>query len=81
MGRDEHNRRQRIRAQVLDYFEAIQLGHSHVQKNQIRRCFANIMDRVDPIVALGDQLDVGFRLQELTQALPCQRLVIRDEDS
>ena len=56
--------------QLLQYREAIQPGHLHVEEHHIRLVRADQFHRLDPIRSLGQNLHALGGLQKVKQLLP-----------
>ena len=78
---DEDHRRHFIGTHFGDHVEAVQLGHLHVEKNQVRLIGANGGDCLQSILTLANNLDVGNARQQRAEPLPSQRFVVDDENA
>ena len=63
----------------LQHFEPVQLGHLHVEQQQVGPVLGHCFDRRKPIAALSDDLDVILVAQIFVQNLPRQLFVIHDD--
>jgi hypothetical protein len=60
VGGDEHGRRHPIDANRLDHLEAIHSRHLQIEKHQVRRRLANLIDRFFARGCRAGQLDARF---------------------
>src|SRR5690606_14333557 len=67
--------------QVADDLEAVHLGHLHVEENKVGMLPPDGRERLLAIGAFGGDLDVGFLLQQVAEAVAGQRLVVGNQDS
>src|SRR5437867_4039081 len=79
MRRDKDNGRHVLRVERFDQAEPSESGHLDVQEDELRSQFCNRLHRFDAVAALADHFYVGFVIQHLPDAGPCERLVIDDE--
>jgi hypothetical protein len=79
VSRDEDDRH--AAADELEHFEAAQLRHLHVQKQQVGREFADRLDGFEPVRALGDDLHARMRAEELADDGARERFIVHDHDA
>jgi hypothetical protein len=79
--RDENDTGRPVLAHGLQDAEAVQFGHAYIEKQEIGPLLTDGRDGARTVEAFADHLNVGFGLKQRTQALPAQRLVIRDQDT
>jgi hypothetical protein len=60
---------------------AVHPGHLQVHHDDIRADLVDEPDRVGPVRALGDDLDVRLAGEDLDQAVPAEVVVIDDHDT
>jgi hypothetical protein len=78
IGSDKNDRGHLFRTDGLDHTETIQHGHLHIQKHEIGSLGADAGDRVTAVGAFGDHFHVRLVLEQLSQALARQRLIIHN---
>ena len=75
---DDLGQRNFLVEQFLDNAEAVEAWHLHVQKNQIRTVLADQIDRFHSIFALGYDLHIADVLQQISEFISGQLLIIDD---
>jgi hypothetical protein len=63
----------------FQHLEAVQLGHLHVEEEQVGAGFRDGLDRFEPVGAFGGDDDVRVRGQQLAQ-IPTGQFLVIDED-
>ena len=67
--------------QLLEHGEAVQARHLHIQKHYIRMVRMNQMDRLDAILALGDDLDSSRRVEKVFELFAREPFIVDDQSS
>ena len=67
--------------QLLEHGKAVQSWHLHVQKHYIRMVSTNKVDRLNAILALGDDLDSSRRIQKVFELLSRKPFIVDDQRS
>jgi len=57
------------------------LRHKYVHYNNIRQQCVREFDNLFPVAGFADNLQVGFAIQQCSQFLPCDRMVVRQKDA
>src|SRR5215467_14304902 len=70
---------ERVRLERVHHAESVDLGHLHVEKNEVRGELVERAQRLASIAALPGNGDVRMRLEELANAAPRERLVVGDD--
>jgi hypothetical protein len=65
--------------ETLDHFNAAEARQSHGHDEQIRAQFQRAMERVEPVIDLGDYL-VTFVFDQRAHGMPRKRLPFSDND-
>ena len=79
VGGDEHDHRQALGGERLDHAEAVQQRHLHVEEYQVRPLLSDRVDRLAPVAAFADDLDVLLSAQGESDAAAGDRLVVNDQ--
>src|SRR5215217_667835 len=79
VGRDEHSDRHATDTDRLDDPEAIDTGHLHVEKHDLRLEAGDARDRLTSARRFADDLETASGLEMQAHATPCERLVVDDE--
>jgi hypothetical protein len=77
----EHDRRHAVSSDRLDHGKAIDLGHLHIEEDEIGRERANGGDRRRPIPALSDDLDARLVPEQPQDPATGDRFIIDDHDT
>jgi hypothetical protein len=77
VGRDEDDLDRLI--EQLEHLEAVELGHLDVEEEEIGAQLGRGLDRLEPVGALRDDLDVGMRGEVLADE-PARQLLVVDDD-
>src|ERR1700742_2224498 len=67
--------------QMIQHFEAIHLGHLHVEKDEIGMKFGDGLQRVCAVLALGHHLKLLIRLEAGNNAASRQWFVVNYQNS
>ena len=81
IGGDEHGRRHPIDADGLDHLEAVHARHLQIEKHQVRRRLANVIDGFFAGRRGAGQFDARFRGEQRHQALAGHRLIVGHQDA
>ena len=80
--RDEHDRGKPGYPYCLEYFEAIQIRHLYVEKDEVRSLGEDAAHRLSSSATLGDDFYIGGALAEQRDdPLSGQRFIVHDEDA
>jgi hypothetical protein len=80
-GEDEHPCRAIRRQDASGRFEAVELGHADIHRDDGGMNTRSLVDRLETVACLGDDLDVVFAGQQHAEAGSNHRLVIRDKQA
>jgi len=67
-----------IVADQFENFEAIELGHLDIEKEQIGFQFGDGLDRFEAVGALSDKFDLGMRAEEFAEDLASELFVVNN---
>ena len=67
--------------QLLQHGKAVEARHLHVQKHYIRMVSTNQVDRLDAVLALGDDLNPSRRVQKVFEFFAREPFIVDDERS
>ena len=67
--------------QLLEHGKAVQARHLHIQKHHIRMVSANQVDRLNAILALGDDLHPARGVQQVFELLARKPFIVDDQRS
>ena len=73
---EDHRRGVGPRLDQLQHLEAVQFGHLDVEKHQVRRGLGDGLHRLEPVGALGHDLDFRVRRQHFAQEPARQFFVV-----
>ena len=76
--RDEDDRRQARRIEILDDLEAVHARHLHVEEDEVGLRALDRLDGARSVGADGDDLDVGLHLEERLDAVASKLFVVHD---
>src|SRR5215469_4111142 len=63
----------------LDYAEAIETGHLHVEKDHVGAVLADQVDTLDSVLSLSHDVHIAGVLEQVGELVPRQLLVIHDD--
>ena len=79
-GHEDHHRH-RAGLEAAQHLEAVDLGHLHVEEQDVGPLAADRVDRLGAVAALGDDGEISSPREQQPQRLPRQRLVVHDDAS
>ena len=79
VGGHKHDDGNRSGFELLEHPESVQLGHLHVQKNQVGPLLSDGGHRLASVRALANDLQVGLLLKQLADSFPRQGFVVNNQ--
>src|SRR5258708_33675131 len=67
--------------QLLEHGKAVQSRHLNIQKDYVRMMSANQVDRLDAILALGDDLNSSLGVQQVFELFARKPFIVDDQRS
>ena len=77
-GKNDFGQRDLAIEQFLDYAKAVEARHLHIEKNQVGIVFADEIDALDAVLALGHDVDVANILQQEGEFVAGELLIVHD---
>jgi hypothetical protein len=78
IGSKENHDRQTGSFQLLEYLEAVNLGHLYIKENKVRLQRAYSVNGLPPVRAFANYIHVRIRFQIAADAPPCEHHVINN---
>ena len=77
-GEDNFGERNFLVEQLLDDPEAVEARHLNVQKNQVGIVLFDEVDRLETVLALGNDIDVAGVFQQISEFVAGEFLIVHD---
>ena len=79
VGRHENDRGHGLSIDLFQHTEAVQLRHLHVQENQIGFVPSDGGERISPVSAFAEDIDIRLLVEQLANPLSRQRFVVDNQ--